>query len=196
VPDPQEGAVAVVAEGAKEPVDLEDDEDDDDEEEEAEEKEAGERGGDDRGGNAMARVEEDPLQSLFRESGRYGPVGSDSSRDDRRGGGDRRGERRGEEPVVVPLGGLGRGQHTQGGWLSRQPAQAPPPSRGGGGGGGRWDDRGRRGGEPGRGMAPMGRGKQSTQPGAYSAILACQLTRRRLNERCRCSMDGAAAARA
>ena len=33
VPDPQEGAVAVVAEGAKEPVDLEDDEDDDDEEE-------------------------------------------------------------------------------------------------------------------------------------------------------------------
>ena len=32
VPDPQEGAVAVVAEGAKEPVDLEDDE----EEEEAE----------------------------------------------------------------------------------------------------------------------------------------------------------------
>ena len=33
VPDPQEGAVAVVAEGAKEPVDLEDDED---EEEEAE----------------------------------------------------------------------------------------------------------------------------------------------------------------
>ena len=33
VPDPQEGAVAVVAEGAKEPVDLEDD---DDEEEEAE----------------------------------------------------------------------------------------------------------------------------------------------------------------
>ena len=34
VPDPQEGAVAVVAEGAKEPVDLEDDED---EEEEAEE---------------------------------------------------------------------------------------------------------------------------------------------------------------
>ena len=34
VPDPQEGAVAVVAEGAKEPVDLEDDEDDDDEEEE------------------------------------------------------------------------------------------------------------------------------------------------------------------
>ena len=36
VPDPQEGAVAVVAEGAKEPVDLEDDEDDDDEEEEAE----------------------------------------------------------------------------------------------------------------------------------------------------------------
>ena len=36
VPDPQEGAVAVVAEGAKEPVDLEDDEDDDNEEEEAE----------------------------------------------------------------------------------------------------------------------------------------------------------------
>ena len=34
VPDPQEGAVAVVAEGAKEPVDLEDD--DDEEEEEAE----------------------------------------------------------------------------------------------------------------------------------------------------------------
>ena len=34
VPDPQEGAVAVVAEGAKEPVDLEDDEDDDDDEEE------------------------------------------------------------------------------------------------------------------------------------------------------------------
>ena len=33
VPDPQEGAVAVVAEGAKEPVDLEDDEDDDEEEE-------------------------------------------------------------------------------------------------------------------------------------------------------------------
>ena len=38
VPDPQEGAVEVVAdsevaEGAKEPVDLEDDEDDDDEEE-------------------------------------------------------------------------------------------------------------------------------------------------------------------
>ena len=173
----------------------EDEDEDDEDEEEEEEKEAGERGGDDRGGNAMARVEEDPLQSLFRESGRYGPVGSDSSRDEQRGGGDRRGERRAEEPVVVPLGGLGRGQHTQGGWLSRQPAQAPPPSRGGGGGG-RWDDRGRRGGEPGRGMAPMGRGKQSTQPGAYSAILACQLTRRRLNERCRCSMDGAAAARA
>ena len=36
VPDPQEGAVAVVAEGAKEPLDLEDDEDDDDDEEEAE----------------------------------------------------------------------------------------------------------------------------------------------------------------
>ena len=36
VPDPQEGAVAVVAEGAKEPVDLEDDEDDDNDEEEAE----------------------------------------------------------------------------------------------------------------------------------------------------------------
>ena len=35
VPDPQEGAVAVVAEGAKEPVDLEDD-DDEEEEEEAE----------------------------------------------------------------------------------------------------------------------------------------------------------------
>ena len=35
VPDPQEGAVAVVAEGAKEPVDLEDDEDDDDDDEEA-----------------------------------------------------------------------------------------------------------------------------------------------------------------
>ena len=35
VPDPQEGAVAVVAEGAKEPVDLEDDEDEDEEEEEA-----------------------------------------------------------------------------------------------------------------------------------------------------------------
>ena len=117
------------------------DDDDDDEEEEEEEKEAGERGGEDTGGNAMARVEEDPLQSLFRESGRYGPVGSDSSRDERRGGGgggDRRGERRGEEPVVVPLGGLGRGQHTQGGWLSRQPAQAPPPSRGGGS---RWSRR-------------------------------------------------------
>ena len=36
VPDPQEGAVAVVAEEAKEPVDLEDDEDDDEEEGEAE----------------------------------------------------------------------------------------------------------------------------------------------------------------
>ena len=35
VPDPQEGAVAVVAEGAKEPVDLEDDEDEEEEEEEA-----------------------------------------------------------------------------------------------------------------------------------------------------------------
>ena len=33
VPDPQEGAVAVVAEGAKEPVDLEDDEDEEEEEE-------------------------------------------------------------------------------------------------------------------------------------------------------------------
>ena len=42
VPDPQEGAVAVVAEGAKEPVDLEDDEDDDDEEEEEEEEEEAE----------------------------------------------------------------------------------------------------------------------------------------------------------
>ena len=36
VPDPQEGAVAVVAEGAKEPVDLEADGDDDGEEDEAE----------------------------------------------------------------------------------------------------------------------------------------------------------------
>ena len=36
VPDPQEGAVAVVAEGAKEPVDLEDDEDEEKGEEEAE----------------------------------------------------------------------------------------------------------------------------------------------------------------
>ena len=34
VPDPQEGAVAVVAEGAKEPVDLEDDDDEEEEEEE------------------------------------------------------------------------------------------------------------------------------------------------------------------
>ena len=34
VPDPQEGAVAVVAEGAKEPLDLEDDDDDEEEEEE------------------------------------------------------------------------------------------------------------------------------------------------------------------
>ena len=33
VPDPQEGAVAVVAEGAKEPVDLEDDEDEEEGEE-------------------------------------------------------------------------------------------------------------------------------------------------------------------
>ena len=33
MPDPQEGAVAVVAEGAKEPGYLEDDEDDDEEEE-------------------------------------------------------------------------------------------------------------------------------------------------------------------
>ena len=32
VPDPQEGAVAVVAEGAKEPVDLEDDEEEEEEE--------------------------------------------------------------------------------------------------------------------------------------------------------------------
>ena len=36
VPDPQEGAVAVVAEGAKEPVDLGDDEEEEEEEEEAE----------------------------------------------------------------------------------------------------------------------------------------------------------------
>ena len=34
MPDPQEGAVAVVAEGAKEPADLEDDEDEGEEEEE------------------------------------------------------------------------------------------------------------------------------------------------------------------
>ena len=34
VPDPQEGAVAVVAEGAKEPLDLEDDDDEEEEEEE------------------------------------------------------------------------------------------------------------------------------------------------------------------
>ena len=36
VPDPQEGAVAVLSEGAKEPVDLEDDDDEEEEEEEAE----------------------------------------------------------------------------------------------------------------------------------------------------------------
>ena len=157
----------------------EDEDEDEDEDEEGEH--THEENGDAQNGTAveasrgpMGAVEQDPLQSLFRESGRYDPLPGQSGRAGAdTGPGERVGRHAGRvaggatsEPpaVIVPQGSLK--EHRQGGWLSR----APIPNSG---------DRGRTrpphfesGGRPtmhAGARGPMGRGMGATQPAWMTA---------------------------
>ena len=123
---------------------------------------------------AMGTVERDPLQSLFRESGRYDPLPGQSGRAGAATGpGENVGRHAGRvasgatsEPpgVIVPQGSLK--EYRQGGWLSRDPI----PSSGDRGrtrpphfesGGSATTHAGARG--------PMGRGMGATQPAWMTA---------------------------
>eukprot|EP01043_Picozoa_sp_COSAG02_P000123 COSAG02_NODE_2_length_75708_cov_87.013953_26_plen_1053_part_00 len=157
--------------------DDEDDEDDEDNEDEGENKEQQDRPNGTpaevtRG--AMGAVEEDPLQSLFRESGRYDPlpgqpargIGTVAGKSDGRAG-----RAAGDAPpdspaVVVPQGSLKRGVFQQGGWLSRDPI---PNSGGKGRTGPPHVEPGGRVGVHAESRGPMGRGMGATQPAWMTA---------------------------
>lgn len=119
---------------------------------------------------AMVAVDQDPLQKLFRESGRYDPLPGQSSQDvgDTAAGDSNRQSSRvasgtiSEVPAVaVPQGSLKRGVYQQGGWLSRDPipksvGRMPPHSE-------------LHGTATANARGPMGRGMGATQPAWMTA---------------------------
>lgn len=154
------------------------DDDDDDEEDEEEHKEKGDVQVETLVGasrNAMVAIEQDPLQSLFRESGRYDPLPGQPARDEgdtqpQQGTG--RSSRVSAAPtsepaaVVVPQGSLKRGVYQQGGWLSRDPI---PSSGGRGTARASCSESGMRLTPSAGAQGPMGRGMGTTQPAWMAA---------------------------